>query len=66
MIDKKNFWIGICLINLCIVAFLGLLLRSKIVFAMPFLDYRYVLSAHSHFAFGGWVGLSLISLLIFE
>ena len=66
MIDKKSFWVGLCLINLCIVAFLGVLLRSKIVFTMPFLDYRYLLSAHSHFAFGGWVGLSLIGLLIFE
>ena len=66
MFTKKSFWIGLCLINLCIVAFFGFMLRSKIVFSMPFLNYRYMLSAHSHFAFGGWVGLSLITLLIFD
>jgi hypothetical protein len=66
MMSKKSFWIGLCLVNLCIVAILGVTLRSKIVFSLPIIDYRQVLSAHSHFAFGGWVGLSLMTLLIFE
>src|SRR5215204_4985196 len=63
---NKRFWIGLCLVNLCIVAFFGFGLRSKILFPLPFIDYRYLLSAHSHFAFGGWVGLSLITLLIYD
>ena len=62
---KKNFWIKLCLVNLSIVALLGLLLRSKILFPIPQLNYRYVLSAHSHFAFGGWVALVLITMLIY-
>ena len=64
--SKKSFWIGLCLVNLCIVALLGVTLRSKIIFSIPLIDYRQVLSAHSHFAFGGWVGLSLTTLLIFD
>ena len=52
--------------NLCIVALFGFLLRSKILFPIAFLDYRNLLSAHSHFAFSGWVGLSLFTLLIYN
>ncbi|SHF56732.1 hypothetical protein [Flavisolibacter ginsengisoli] len=66
MMSKKYFWVGLCLVNLCIVALLGVTLRSKIVFSIPMIDYRQVLSAHSHFAFGGWVGLSLMTLLVFD
>ena len=63
---KKSFWVKLCLVNLAIVALLGLLLRSKILFSIPQLNFRYVLSAHSHFAFGGWVALILITLLIYD
>lgn len=66
MKDKRSFWLSLCLINLSIVALLGFTLRSKILFSLPFIDYRNVLSAHSHFAFSGWVGLSLITLLIYD
>lgn len=62
---KKSFWLRLCLINLCIVALFGFMLRSKILFSLPFIDYRSLLSAHSHFAFSGWVGLSLMTLLIY-
>lgn len=64
--NKKSFWLRLSLINLCIVALLGFTLRSKILFSLPFIDYRNLLSAHSHFAFGGWVGLCLITLLIYN
>lgn len=63
---NKSFWITLSLVNLCIVALLGLVLRSKILFSIPFLNYRNVLSAHSHFAFGGWAGLCLMVLLIYN
>jgi len=66
MNNKKALWINLCLINLSIVALLGFVLRSKILFSLPFINYRNVLSAHSHFAFGGWAGLGLITLLIYE
>ncbi|MEP7263493.1 MAG: hypothetical protein ABI772_03300 [Bacteroidota bacterium] len=65
MIKNNKFWIIISLINLSIVALLGMVLRSKFLFSvLPFIEYRNVLSAHSHFAFAGWVTLSLAVLLI--
>ncbi len=62
----KSFWIGLCLLNLCLIALFGLLMRSKILFPIPLLDYRNLLSAHSHFAFGGWAGLALLTLLVYD
>ncbi|NCI46278.1 hypothetical protein [Sediminibacterium soli] len=61
--NKIRFWISISLVNLALVAFLGLVLRSKILFSIPFLDFKHILHAHSHFAFGGWVALALLALL---
>ena len=66
MSGRKNFWIGVSLINLFIVALLGLLLRSKILFSLPFINYKNLLSAHSHFAFGGWAALALVTLLVYD
>jgi hypothetical protein len=63
---KKKLWIKLSLINLALVAFFGLTLRSKILFSIPFIDYRSFLSAHSHFAFSGWVGMALLTLLIYN
>lgn len=61
---RKNLWITLTLVNLCIVALLGLIMRTKFLFPIPWIDYRNVLSAHSHFAFGGWVTLALMILYI--
>jgi hypothetical protein len=66
MINRKGFWLSLCLLNLSIVAALGLVLRNKILFPISFIDYRNLLSAHSHFAFSGWVGFSLMTLFIYE
>ena len=66
MINRKSFWLTLAIVNLCIVAFLGFTLRSKILFPLSFIDFRSVESAHSHFAFGGWAGLSLITLFIYD
>src|SRR5436190_22915388 len=63
---KRSFWISLGLFNLCIVALLGLALRSKILFPLHFLDYSSLLSAHSHFAFAGWAGLSFVTLFIYD
>jgi hypothetical protein len=65
-IQKRSFWLGLGLLNLCIVALLGFALRSKILFPLPFLDYSGLLSAHSHFAFAGWAGLMLITMFIYD
>jgi len=63
---ERDIWLTISLINLCIVAFLGLLLRSKILFSIPGLDFKNLLHAHSHFAFGGWITLCLLALMTYE
>ena len=64
--QSKNRWVDIVIFNFCVVAFLGFILRSKILFSIPFLDYNRLLDAHFHFAFGGWVTLALAMLLIYD
>lgn len=66
MKNSKQFWITASLINLAIVALLGVTLRSKILFPIESLDFKFVLHAHSHYAFGGWVTLALLSLMVYE
>lgn len=61
---RAALWVRICLANLLIVSLLGLLMRYKIVFALPGLNQKYLLHAHSHFAFGGWVSMLLMVLLV--
>lgn len=60
----QNKWIRIALINLSVVAFLGVVLRYKIAFPLPLVHQKYLLHAHSHFAFTGWVSQALITFLI--
>jgi hypothetical protein len=59
-------WIDLSLLNLCLVALMGLLLRSKIVFALPMINYNHLLEAHAHFSFGGWATLLLTALFVKE
>jgi hypothetical protein len=66
MQNEKRFWIGLSLLNLVIVALFGLTMRSKMLFSIPFLDYKNILNAHSHLAFGGWVGLALIAIFVYD
>ena len=57
-------WIKISLISLATVALLGCILRYKIAFSLPFVDQKYLLHAHSHFAFSGWITQALMTCLI--
>lgn len=57
-------WLKICLINLLIVASIGVLLRYKIAFSLPFIDQKHMLHGHSHFAFAGWITQALMVLLV--
>jgi hypothetical protein len=61
---QSNRWITISLLNLVLLAVAGSLLRTKFLFYMPYIDYRNLLSAHSHFAFGAWATLVLMLLMI--
>ncbi|MGG9971110.1 hypothetical protein ACQ33O_04875 [Ferruginibacter sp. SUN002] len=57
-------WIKISLINLLIVATLGVILRYKIAFSLPFIDQKHLLHGHSHFAFAGWISQAIMTLLV--
>lgn len=50
---RKWFLAG--LVNLCLVALWGTTMRYKMVFDFPILNQKFLLHAHSHFAFTGWV-----------
>jgi len=57
-------WIKIALFNLFIVASIGVVLRYKIAFSLPFIDQKHLLHGHSHFAFAGWISQALMILLV--
>lgn len=61
---NSNKWIRIALINFFIVALAGVILRYKINFPMPFLNQKFLLHGHSHFAFVGWVTLALMAMMV--
>ena len=44
---------------------MGVILRSKILFELPGIDYNHLLKVHSNFAFEGWVSLALMILLVY-
>lgn len=52
---QRTFWLKFALFNFVIVALLGVLMRYKILYSLPFLDQKHVQEAHSHFAFYGWI-----------
>ena len=64
MVSEVSRWFRISLLNLAIVAFIGVLLRYKIAFSLPFLDQHYLLHGHSHFAFAGWITQALMTLMV--
>lgn len=61
---NSKFWLKFSLINLFLVAVIGLLMRYKIGFEFPFLDQKHLQHSHSHFAFSGWISHTLMVLMI--
>jgi hypothetical protein len=59
-----KFWLKFSLVNLCIVALLGLLMRYKIGFEFPYFNQKSLQHSHSHFAFSGWISHTLMVLII--
>jgi hypothetical protein len=57
-------WIKIPFLNLLIVSFIGVVLRYKIAFSLPFIDQKFLLHAHSHFAFSGWLSQLLMAFIV--
>jgi hypothetical protein len=64
MNSREKLWIRLALINLCLVAFLGTLMRYKIGFEFPYFNQKYIQEAHSHFAFTGWITHALFFLMV--
>jgi len=56
--------IRIALVNLFTVALLGVIMRYKIAYSIPFIEQKNFLHAHSHFAFAGWITQALMTLMI--
>jgi hypothetical protein len=61
---NSKFWLKFSLINLLIVAIIGLLMRYKIGFEFPYFDQKSLQHAHSHFAFSGWISNTIMVLMI--
>jgi hypothetical protein len=57
-------WLTVSFFNLMLVALLGVILRYKIAFYLPFVQQKFLLHSHSHFAFSGWITQTLMILLI--
>ena len=64
MDQAHKTWIRISVLNLMIVALLGVVLRYKINFSLLWIDQKKLLQGHSHFAFAGWITQTLMILLI--
>jgi hypothetical protein len=62
----NRIWINIAIFNLCIVATLGVIMRSKMVFDIPWINYNRLVDTHGNFAFSGWVTLALLTLMLSE
>lgn len=62
----QSFLVKAALLNLVVVALVGLWMRGvSFLPALP-LQYKHILHGHSHFAFGGWVMPALVALLLKE
>lgn len=57
-------WIIISLMNFFVVSVAGIILRYKINFPLPWVDQKFLLHGHSHFAFVGWISLALMALMV--
>ncbi|QOR74064.1 hypothetical protein IMZ16_01040 [Cruoricaptor ignavus] len=58
------FWLKFSVFNLFLVAVLGVLMRYKIAFSLPWLDQKFLQETHSHFAFYGWITACIYVLIV--
>ena len=63
MEKKFAFGLKFSIFNLLIVALLGLIMRYKIIFSFPYFNQNYLLEAHAHYAFYGWITFALYILI---
>ena len=64
MAKTVQSWLRISFLNLLIVSLIGIILRYKIAFSLPFIDQKHLLHGHSHFAFAGWISQAIMILLV--
>jgi hypothetical protein len=57
-------YLRISIFNLLLVASIGVVLRYKILYSLPFVDQKHLLHGHSHFAFAGWITQTLMVLML--
>lgn len=57
-------WFIVGVVNLLIVGGVGFLMRLKIIFPLPWGDQKFLMHAHSHFAFAGWVSHVLMVFIV--
>ncbi len=60
----RSFWLKFSVFNFFLVALLGVIMRYKILYSLPFLDQKHLQEAHSHFAFYGWITNALYVLIL--
>jgi len=63
--NSQKSWILCCFFNFLIACFLGLLMRFMYMFPVDFLNYTFLLHAHSHVAMLGWVYLIVYALVVY-
>ena len=64
MMTDSKFWLKFSLVNLFLVALLGLLMRYKIGFEFPYFNQKNLQLSHSNFAFTGWISHTLMVLMV--
>lgn len=61
---NTTFWVRLSLVNLLLVALMGILMRYKIGYEFPLFNQKNIQHAHSHFAFTGWISQTLMLLMV--
>lgn len=64
MWSSPTFWLRLAMFNFLIVGLLGLVMRFKMILPMPWVNQKFLLHSHSHFAFSGWVTHALMVLVL--
>lgn len=64
MYSPLQRWLKIVLFNLLLIAAIGVVLRYKIAYSLPFIDQKHLLHGHSHFAFAGWISQAIMILMV--
>lgn len=62
--NSKKYWTACCFFNFLIACLFGLLMRGIYIFPVDFINYNFLLHAHSHTAMLGWVYLMLYTLIV--